>query len=965
MQEITNPSSRRAGPLFGAMLVLVAFALAFTPAVPAVAGAIDPTPAPSLDATPTPSPDPAVSPDPTTTPVPDSSASPLPSVDPSPEPSAGPSPTPGPTPTPMPSPDPSASPLASTDPSPEPSASPSPTPTPEVRGTLSLTPLAPIEGRRRVDPGAPLTVRLAATILDAAKDVRVVAAIPPGWSVTSAGSGAIDASGRAVTWTIGDVPAGDRPTATLVLQAPLRSPADRPAWDVVLGARLEQAGGILDTASAQVLVAPALVVDHVTFALVDDASQVPTYLPADIPLGGIGQLQLFRVRFQVRNADLLPTTLTPTLQYRAADGAEFADVPNVGPVPGQPFYLGAEWRPVAGGPGTLPGPAAESISVPDLQEQDRDDATQQPADGTRLMQSSVARALTLDGDSFTEVELTVRASLDLAFSSSFELRLADGDRAIPGSVTAVVRSGSEPPIVLSPGQRNGIPADAPSSAGLSEPAGAGGVDFPLLPPGVIAASWANPGGLPIYRLAVAIPAGPSGHATLNAMVSSPHAPDSSLVSDTCAICHRAHVSQGPALVTTQDSQSTLCFTCHSGTGSTLNTKAQYAVPPNNATTGSYYSHEALIAPAAPNAHALSSANEFGGVSNRHSVCADCHNAHNATAALSTQTTGPGDATTGTGWTVAGANVAVTGVSVDATAGTTLSYTFLDGAAGAQPTLEYQVCFKCHSGFTVLNTNNPLHPSWDTLDKAIELDPKTASFHPIEAPGTNQTAAMGLSLAGTSPFKQWVFTAGDTVRCVNCHANPASWAGTLQPNGTTAATAAGGDLAPHASQYRGILIQNYRDRTLKGLDETYTAADFALCYVCHAEQPFTNTPSGATNFQYHQLHVSAVVHKGANLSTDIDALGAGAGNAICAECHFRIHGTALAYQLKDSTDVADPTRNTRLIDFAPDVLPYQGVETNNVPVLKWTPTAGGGGTCTLTCHGKQHVNTPYEAVVANP
>ena len=36
-----------------------------------------------------------------------------------------------------------------------------------------------------------------------------------------------------------------------------------------------------------------------------------------------------------------------------------------------------------------------------------------------------------------------------------------------------------------------------------------------------------------------------------------------------------------------------------------------------------------------------------------------------------------------------------------------------------------------------------------------------------------------------------------------------------------------DLAPHTSQYRGLLIQNYRDRELKGRYEAYAAADFAL------------------------------------------------------------------------------------------------------------------------------------------
>jgi len=202
-----------------------------------------------------------------------------------------------------------------------------------------------------------------------------------------------------------------------------------------------------------------------------------------------------------------------------------------------------------------------------------------------------------------------------------------------------------------------------------------------------------------------------------------------------------------------------------------------------------------------------------------------------------------------------------------------------------------------------------------------------------------------SLAGTSPYKQWSFAPGDTVRCVNCHGDPQKWNATLPPNGTDA-TAAGADLAPHTSNNRGILIQNYRDRVLKSSDEAYAAADSALCLVCHAEEGFvSNSSSAPTNFSLHQKHLTIIGGKG-NGGTDIDTPGAGQGNAVCAECHFRIHGTALAYQVGDRT-------NTRLVNFAPNVLP------NSVTgVLSWTATGIGTGSCTLTCHGYDHKAKGY-------
>ena len=142
------------------------------------------------------------------------------------------------------------------------------------------------------------------------------------------------------------------------------------------------------------------------------------------------------------------------------------------------------------------------------------------------------------------------------------------------------------------------------------------------------------------------------------------------------------------------------------------------------------------------------------------------------------------------------------------------------------------------------------------------------------------------------------------------------------------------------EFRGLLIQNYRDRVLKGRYEAYAAADFALCYVCHAEAPFLSSTYADTNFLDHDKHVLNLANKGTNTSTDIDTPGAGQGNAICSECHFRTHGTALAWKTGDQS-------NERLVNFAPNVTDWNGVVSFKPKGLTTD------GSCTLTCHGKAH------------
>ena len=435
---------------------------------------------------------------------------------------------------------------------------------------------------------------------------------------------------------------------------------------------------------------------------------------------------------------------------------------------------------------------------------------------------------------------------------------------------------------------------------------------------------------------------------------SPHGPYT-LTADGCAGCHAAHTSRSPMLLNSSGPQSALCFTCHSdtGLGSATNASADFAgVPANNPTTDSYYSHTASYLDTAgtvrPKLHVLATTNEFGGVSNRHSDCSDCHNPHSAS-----QATG---AETSTGWSPSGATQGASGVTVtNGAAGTQPTYTFLNGTSTNKLTAEYQLCFKCHSGFTQLLTNTSGKPSQDVLDVGVEFNPNNTAFHPVEGAGRNTSPKMALSLAGTWNGKAgWTLTTSSTVRCTQCHASPG------QLSSSTVAT---DTLAPHASVNRGILVRNYRDRLLKTTGENFSATDFALCFLCHNPSAFadpTTGPDMATNFagqvtgrgflNLHQWHSTGISGAGDNagIGTTLDTVDAGDGNALCAECHFRTHSTATT-----------PDQNWRLVSFSPNVTGLNGVGS---PVFTRPVDASGNdtgaATCTLRCHGVNHNNVIY-------
>ena len=615
--------------------------------------------------------------------------------------------------------------------------------------------------------------------------------------------------------------------------------------------------------------------------------------PLDAGKIGIERFRVYIVRFQVVNNADRALVLQPHLQVgRGANATAFTTIPAQDPVEGSPFYAAAD-------DGNVFRVRTVGIPAADLRLSSSDDPLAGPVAGATAWGRNPAASLTLPGHSFTEIAFAVRATADADWLSTYGFSVLDGSSELRGP-TAVVSLRAKPAPHLSPGQRSGLEVDAT-------------VVYPL---DLAALQRSTQAAAPRYALLGTQAGFPSPHG------------DYTLTTDACAACHSAHTGQSVMLLQQPAPQSTQCFGCHDGSGATANVQAEYldpTVPANGPTTSSWYSHPATST--SSTLHVSDRGDEFGGRLNRHAACADCHQPHNADGSLAAETAD--------GWSASGALEGASSVSV------------VNGVAGASPTytlnptstLEYQLCFKCHSGFTQLPANDPAHPSRWALDKAIEVNPANLSFHPIEAQGKNQTGQMGLSLSGTSPYKLWTFQITSTIRCVNCHGDSRKATPASLP-------APGARLAPHAVKNQGLLMANYRNGDLQGTGTTtglkssiepYRPADFALCYQCHAEEPFVDTsgdPVGSSSFSFHGLHVDGLVAIGEG-SLDIDTAGAGQGNALCAECHFRTHGTTFAVNGQPAA--------SRLVNFAPNVQPFRGR-------LEWNAAAG---TCTLICHGKPH------------
>jgi hypothetical protein len=204
----------------------------------------------------------------------------------------------------------------------------------------------------------------------------------------------------------------------------------------------------------------------------------------------------------------------------------------------------------------------------------------------------------------------------------------------------------------------------------------------------------------------------------------------------------------------------------------------------------------------------------------HVECPDCHNAHEATSTVAAAPNAYGQI------------LGTWGVSVTNVSTTTIQYTEKRGVD-----YEYELCFKCHSG-------------WATLDGArnlaFEFNTLNPGEHSVQATPTDSAANAGSFVSG------W---GNDTILyCVDCHGVSAS----NEPSGT------------HASDEGPLLKEPYLG--------TPMSDSGLLCYSCHKYAVYytgaSDTGSSASLFRDQDLGTRATLHE-----FHSNTLGYG-----CSACH---------------------------------------------------------------------------------
>ncbi|HEY6056615.1 MAG TPA: cytochrome c3 family protein, partial [Candidatus Limnocylindrales bacterium] len=513
---------------------------------------------------------------------------------------------------------------------------------------VELSSDAPAGGRHRIEPASPLTVSIAVRIVSRLETGSLVATIPNGWQVIDDGGGSFDGAASTLSWNLRSLAAGTTARRSFGVRAPPLpwngSLAVEGSFDARLdqpGARLDQPGARTSAPSLGVLVAPRVAIGHVTAARVHGPDGDVVYLAPDDPLRSEPRYEVFRLRFDVRNADGVPVRWTPELEFRDGRTPAFRSLPAGQNADGVAFFAAPEWVATPAG-GTAIGVDSVELPAATLGRDPADGPGQVPIDGLRSMGRNPLDALVLPPLSRSVVEFSVRATADADYLAAYDFRLTDAGEPLPGAAEALVVLEAQPALELSPGQRVGT-TSGDRSLDTSPP-----IRFALTPQGSASAdsaSGAN-GTEPELRFALIPPgdgtgAGVSGTAFASGVGDPVHGPAYGLASDACAGCHRAHAAPGTNLTARAAPQLTLCASCHDGVTAPGVQSAYDAAPANDPTDRAYYRHE----PTAIAGHDGQGADGLAGALNRHNECTDCHNPHNATSTDASPAAG--------GWTASG------------------------------------------------------------------------------------------------------------------------------------------------------------------------------------------------------------------------------------------------------------------------------------------------------------------------
>ena len=394
----------------------------------------------------------------------------------------------------------------------------------------------------------------------------------------------------------------------------------------------------------------------------------------------------------------------------------------------------------------------------------------------------------------------------------------------------------------------------------------------------------------------------------------------------CLSCHMPHNSNGPAQLLrgpvppqpNMDASTQNCILCHSGSSNLqqplANVYAEFAKNGHPFPTGN-------------NAH---DANEPAVLmNNRHSTCADCHNAHSS---FQVTTFGPPPA-------VRGSQIGTVGVSA------------VDGTTVVRPAVnQYETCLRCHgtSGgkqrlpiygyFPVRAVSAP-----DPLNIVPEFAASATSSHPVTRDSSSpwpqpSLRTYMLNLDG-STVSQRTLGAGARVFCTDCHNSDDD----REFGGT-------GPSGPHGSNYPHIMERRYEfsqvapgnNPPLNGpgspVQNLFISPDlsaggpnpgpYALCAKCH---DLTNVLSDAS-------FKPGTSGKGGHF-THVSEQGLS-----CSACHTA-HGMG---------SLSPNITGERLVNFDINVVGPNGT----APISYNRAT----NSCTLMCHGYDH-NTDGSVVPA--
>jgi hypothetical protein len=205
-----------------------------------------------------------------------------------------------------------------------------------------------------------------------------------------------------------------------------------------------------------------------------------------------------------------------------------------------------------------------------------------------------------------------------------------------------------------------------------------------------------------------------------------------------------------------------------------------------------------------------------------------------------------------------------------------------------------VCFKCHGDRQDVQPR--ISRAIFQSNWRLMFSTSAISFHPVEARGVNPYVPSLLPPQ----------TPGSIIYCTDCHSSDQGRrAGRYGADG------------PHGSETPGLLVARY-DTT----DYTNESADaYAACYRCHNRNSILTDQS----FKLHKLHI-------------VDK------KTPCSACHDP-HGISSAQGTRQ--------HNSHLINFDIRI-----VLKSSTGVREYNSKGLRSGTCTLKCHGVDHVNFPY-------